>query len=86
MKESAHSLLPSLKLDLNGRLDLFLNVYIDAESTRSHIKTISQVHFKNNDLYKSTKATDNPHNILLKLRNSHNPHSSQSILKMSKSS
>ena len=50
---------------------------IDTESTRNHIKTISQVDFKNNDLYKSTKSTNNPHSILLKLRNPHNPHSCQ---------
>ena len=44
-----------------------------------HIKIISQVHFKNNNLHKSTKATNNPHSILLKLRNLHNPQSSHSI-------
>ena len=43
---------------------------------------VSQVGFKSNDLYKSTKVTNNPHSILLKLRNPHNPHSSfKTVLK-----
>ena len=42
-------------------------------------KTISQVDFKNNDLYKFTKVTNrnNPHSIFMKLRNLHNPDLSQ---------
>ena len=55
------------------------NVDVDIESTWNHFKTISQVDFKNNNLHKTRKVTNNPHSVLLKLRNPHNPHSRHSI-------
>ena len=63
---------------MTGLIDFLMYVLI-LNPHEATLKPLSQDDFKNNNLFKSTKATNNPHSILLKSRNAHNAHSSHSI-------